>query len=106
MGDRGARNELATPDDIAAMARIVQGGDRGRRARLLDVTHDHRAIDGEPFPHLCRGGRTVRLGRRWPRAVEPLRVGPAGVAEDIIAPKKELEWMQRLARSTARSRSA
>ena len=39
MGERGARNEPASPDDIAAMARLVQEADRSRRAGLLDLAH-------------------------------------------------------------------
>ena len=39
MGERGAANEPATADDIAAMADIVRDGIARRRARLLDVAH-------------------------------------------------------------------
>ena len=39
MGDRGAANEPATPDDIATMGRLVRRGDRGGRARLHDLAH-------------------------------------------------------------------
>ena len=51
MGDRGARNEPATPDDIAAMARIVQEGiEAGALGFSTSRTIGHRAIDGEPVP--------------------------------------------------------
>src|SRR5205085_7819757 len=51
MGERGARNEPATPEDISAMAAIVR---RGMEAGALGFTTSrtlaHRAIDGEPVP--------------------------------------------------------
>ena len=51
MGDRGARNESATPDDIEAMARIVH---EGMRAGALGFTTSrtviHRGSDGECMP--------------------------------------------------------
>jgi N-acyl-D-aspartate/D-glutamate deacylase len=51
MGDRGARNEPATPEDIAAMARIVEEGVRaGALGFSTSRTVTHRAIDGEPVP--------------------------------------------------------
>ena len=37
MGERGARNEEATEDDIAAMARIVQEAVEAGRAGILDL---------------------------------------------------------------------
>ena len=100
MGERGARNEPATPEDIAAMARIVQEGiEAGALGFSTSRTLGHRAIDGEPVPgtyaaedELFGLGRAMAAGGR---AV--FELAPQGVAgEDIIAPKKELEWMQRL----------
>src|SRR6476620_10933388 len=101
MGERGAHNEPATPDDIAAMARIVQEGvEAGALGFSTSRTIGHRAIDGEPVPgtvaaedELFGLGRAMAAGGR---AV--FELAPQGVAgEDIIAPKKELEWMRRLA---------
>ncbi len=100
MGERGARNEPATPEDIAAMSPAGAGGGRGRRARLLDVAHDRPPCDGRRARarHLRRRGRAVRPrpghGGRRAGVFELAPQGAAG--EDIIAPKKELEWMQRL----------
>ena len=73
MGERGARNEPATPDDIAAMAAHRAGGASRparsasrRRARIA-----HRAIDGEPVPgtfaaedELFALGRALGAARR------------------------------------------
>lgn len=101
MGERGARNEPATPDDIAAMARLVREGiEAGALGFSTSRTLGHRAIDGEPVPgtfaaedELFGLGRAMAAGGR---AV--FELAPQGVAgEDIIAPKKELEWMKRLA---------
>ena len=100
MGERGARNEPASTEDIAAMARIVQEGiEAGALGFSTSRTLGHRAMDGEPVPgtyaaedELFGLGRAMAAGGR---AV--FELAPQGVAgEDIIAPKKELEWMQRL----------
>jgi len=49
MGERGARNEPATPDDIAAMAAIVREGiAAGALGFSTSRTIVHMAIDGEP----------------------------------------------------------
>jgi len=100
MGDRGARNEPATPDDIAAMSRLVQEAiEAGALGFSTSRTLAHRAMDGEPVPgtfaaedELFGLGRAMAAGGR---AV--FELAPQGAAgEDIVAPKKELEWMQRL----------
>src|SRR5271170_2262432 len=51
MGDRGARNEPATPEEIAAMGRIVREAiEAGALGFSTSRTLGHRAIDGEPVP--------------------------------------------------------
>src|SRR5205085_9218783 len=51
MGERGARNEPANAEDIAAMAAIVRGGlAAGALGFSTSRTLAHRAIDGEPVP--------------------------------------------------------
>ena len=81
MGERGARNEDATDDDIAAMARIVQEAiEAGALGFSTSRTEGHRAIDGEPVPgtyaaeaELFGLGRAMAAGGR---AV--FEVAPAG----------------------------
>jgi N-acyl-D-aspartate/D-glutamate deacylase len=101
MGERGARNEPATPDDVAAMARIVREAvEAGALGFSTSRTLGHRAMDGEPVPgtfaaedELFGLGRAMAAGGR---AV--FELAPAGAAgEDTVAPKREIDWMCRLA---------
>jgi N-acyl-D-aspartate/D-glutamate deacylase len=100
MGERGAANEPATPEDIAAMAAIVKEGmAAGAFGFSTSRTIAHRAISGEPVPgtfaaedELFGIGRAMgSLGRG---IFEVAGAGAAG--EDIAAPKAELDWMRRL----------
>ena len=51
MGDRGARNEDATAEDIAEMARIVrEAREAGAVGFSTSRTMGHKAKDGEPVP--------------------------------------------------------
>ena len=102
MGDRGARNEDATDDDIAAMARIVQEAiEAGALGFSTSRTEGHRAIDGEAVPgtyaaeqELFGLGRAMAAGGR---AV--FEVAPEGIAGESPADvcMRELDWMTRLA---------
>jgi N-acyl-D-amino-acid deacylase len=100
MGDRGARNEAATPDDIAAMSRLVQEAvEAGALGFSTSRTLGHRAMDGEPVPGtFAAEDELFGLGRAMAAGGQAVfELAPQGVAgEDIVAPKKELEWMQRL----------
>jgi N-acyl-D-aspartate/D-glutamate deacylase len=100
MGERGARNEPATPDDIAQMAAIVkQAVAAGALGFSTSRTLVHRAVDGEPVPgtfaaedELFGIGRV--LGELGTGVFE---LAPAGVmGEDLAAPDKEVAWMRRL----------
>ncbi len=73
MGERGARNEPADPDDIAAMRAIVKEAVcAGALGFSTSRTIAHRAIDGEPVPGTYAAEdelfghrrRTGRAGRR------------------------------------------
>lgn len=100
MGERGARNEPATPEDIAAMSRLVrEAAEAGALGFSSSRTIAHRAMDGEPVPgtyaaedELFALGHAMAAG-----GAGVFELAPQGAAgEDIVAPKKELEWMRRL----------
>ncbi len=106
MGERGARNEPATPDDIEAMAAIVKEAiEAGALGFSTSRTIAHRAIDGEPVPgtfaaedELFGIGRV--LGELGTGVFE---LAPAGVAgEDLAAPAAEVAWMRKLAEAIGR----
>ncbi|MGK5552129.1 N-acyl-D-amino-acid deacylase family protein [Actinomadura kijaniata] len=106
MGGRGARNEPATPGDIAAMKAIVkQGVAAGALGFSTSRTLTHKAIDGEYVPGTFAaedelfgiGEALAELGRGV------YELAPAGAAgEDVNAPRREIEWMRRLSRATGR----
>ncbi|BBZ78408.1 amidohydrolase [Mycolicibacterium anyangense] len=101
MGERGARNEPATAQDIAVMARIVQEGiEAGALGFSTSRTEAHRAIDGEPVPGTYAAeDELFALGRAMAAGGQAVfEVAPAGTAgESLDGPMKELDWMVRLA---------
>jgi len=100
MGERGAKNEPATAEDIEKMAAIVKEGiAAGALGFSTSRTIAHRALDGEPVPgtfaaedELFGIGRV--LGELGTGIFEVAGAGAAG--EDLAAPKKEIDWMRRL----------
>ncbi len=106
MGQRGAANEPATPDDIEAMKTVV--GDAiaaGALGFSTSRTIAHRAIDGEPVPGtFAAEDELFGIGR----ALGDLGAGvfelaPAGAAgEDNIGSLKEVDWMRRLSAEIGR----
>jgi N-acyl-D-aspartate/D-glutamate deacylase len=106
MGERGARNQPATPEDIAKMAAIVREAiAAGALGFSTSRTIVHRAIDGEPVPgtfaaedELFGIGRALgQLGRGL------FELAPAGaMGEDLAAPEKEVAWMRRLSKEIGR----
>jgi N-acyl-D-amino-acid deacylase len=100
MGDRGARNEPATPEDIESMKHLVKEAvAAGALGFSTSRTVAHLAIAGEPVPgtfaaedELFGIGRALaRLGRGV------FELAPAGaMGEDLAAPEREVAWMRRL----------
>ena len=104
MGERGAKNEPASPEEIAAMEHIVREAiEAGALGVSTSRTVAHRAMDGEPVPgtfaaedELFALGRGLRDGGGGVFELAP--AGAAGL--DVIAPMKEIEWMTRLSAET------
>jgi N-acyl-D-aspartate/D-glutamate deacylase len=101
MGERGARNEAATADDIALMARIVQEAvEAGALGFSTSRTEAHRAIDGEPVPGpYAAEDELFALGRAMAAGGQAVfEVAPDGTAgENVDGPMREMDWMVRLA---------
>jgi N-acyl-D-aspartate/D-glutamate deacylase len=106
MGERGARNEPATPEDIAEMARIVRDGiAAGALGFSTSRTIMHRAVDGEPVPGtFAAEDELFGIGRALGElGAGVFELAPAGVmGEDALAPEREVDWMRRLAAAIGR----
>ena len=106
MGDRGARNEPATPEDIDQMRTIVgQAIEAGALGFSTSRTIAHTAIDGEPVPGTFAAedelfGIGAALGDLETGIFELAPMGAAG--EDIVNPAKEVDWMRRLSAKIGR----
>ncbi len=106
MGERGARNEPATPDDIAAMREIVRDAiSAGALGFSTSRTVAHVAIDGEPVPGTFAAedelfGIGAALDELDAGVFELAPMGAAG--EDVVSPKKEVDWMCRLSAAIGR----
>jgi N-acyl-D-aspartate/D-glutamate deacylase len=106
MGERGSRNEPATPEDIAAMAALVKDGiAAGALGFSTSRTIVHRAVDGEPVPGTFAAEDEIfGIGQ----ALKSLDAGvfelaPAGaMGEDLAAPEREVALMRRLSAAIGR----
>ena len=104
MGERGAMNEAATEEDIAGMKRLAaEALKAGAFGVSTSRTLAHRAIDGEPVPGTFAAEAELRALAEAVVASGRgvLEISPAGViGEDLLAPAKEIDWMDRLSRET------
>jgi N-acyl-D-aspartate/D-glutamate deacylase len=104
MGDRGASNEVATADDIAAMRDIVREAiDAGALGFSTSRTLAHRAKDGVPVPGTFADeaelfGIADALRDAGSGIYELVPLGAVG--EDLDAPMREVDLMARLAART------
>ncbi len=106
MGERGARNEPATPEDIAQMRAIVR---EAIEAGALGVTTSrvlgHRAMDGEPVPGtFAAHDELFALGYALRDAgTGVFELAPAGAdGQDVIKAPVEMAWMRKLSAEIGR----
>ncbi len=104
MGERGANNETATPEDIAQMKAIVgEALNAGALGVSTSRTLLHRAIGGEPVPGTYAAEEELLA---FAEAVSEaghglLELAHAGVAgEDLLGPDREIAWMRRVSSLT------
>jgi N-acyl-D-aspartate/D-glutamate deacylase len=100
MGDRGAHNEKATPEDIEAMADVVREAiEAGAVGFSTTRTVLHRAKDGElAAGTTASGDELIGIG---------LAMGEAGsgvfeLASDMMPPEPEFSWMTEVSRESGR----
>ena len=110
MGERGAANEPATSDDIAAMARLVRDAlDAGALGFSTSRTAGHRGADGRPVPGtFARDDELFGIGSALASAGHGVfEVAQAGVGGRMAgdaagAARAEVAWMTRLSRTIGR----
>ncbi|MGA2409742.1 MAG: amidohydrolase family protein, partial [Candidatus Binataceae bacterium] len=100
MGERGAANEEATPDDIAQMAAVVREGvEAGALGVSTSRTLVHRTRDKAYVPGTFAGlDEMISIGRALGQAGH----GVFEIISDITGPDADLEWMAKLTAETGR----
>tara|TARA_R110000823_G_scaffold171736_9_gene304224 strand:+ start:74566 stop:76341 length:1776 start_codon:yes stop_codon:yes gene_type:complete len=100
MGERGANNEKASPEEVAAMAAIVREGlEAGALGFSTTRTILHRAKDGELAPGTTADREEViGIGR----VLGEVGHGVLEVASDLAPEEEELSWMRQIGRETGR----
>lgn len=100
MGERGAKNEAATPDDIEAMAEIVREAiAAGAVGFTTSRTMLHRAKDGELVPGtFASDDELLGIGA----VMGELDAGVFEFTSDMVAVADEMSWMQRFSQATGR----
>ena len=100
MGERGAKNEEPTGDDVDRMAAIVgEGLAAGALGFSTSRTLLHRAVDGEPVPGTFAGEQEL-LGIG--RALGETGRGVWELASDLAPEADEFAWMEKLSAATGR----
>jgi len=108
MGERGARNEASTADDIEAMATIVEEALRaGALGFSTSRTMGHRAIDGEPVPgtfaaedELFAIGHALAAVGHGVFELAPAGTGGEAAGDSPDAHETEIDWIVRLSEAT------
>ena len=100
MGERGAKNEEATPEDIARMAAVVRDGVKaGALGVSTSRTFVHRTSDKGYVPGTFAGvDEMLGIGRALGEAGH----GVFEIISDIVGPDADLEWMAQLTKETGR----
>ena len=98
MGERGAKNEPATPADIAEISRIVgEGISAGALGFSTSRTMLHRSKDGEPVPGtFANADELLGVGRAMGKAGH----GVFEMASDMSIVEDEFAWMKQLSSET------
>jgi len=98
MGERGARNEPATAEDIAEMSRIVgEGMAAGALGFSTSRTMLHRSKDGEPVPGtFANADEMIGIGRAMGQAGH----GVFELASDMTIAEDEFAWMKAMSAET------
>lgn len=98
MGERGANNEQAKPEEVEAMAAIVREGlEAGALGFSTTRTILHRAKNGELAPGTTADrDELIGIGR----AMGEVGHGVFEVASDLAPEDDELTWMRQIGRET------
>ena len=106
MGERGAKNEPATTEEIAEMRSIVaEAINAGALGVSTSRVLGHRAMDGEPVPGtFAAEDELYGLGRALADAgAGVFELAPAGAdGQDLVRAAKEMAWMRKLSAEIGR----
>lgn len=100
MGQRGADCEVATPEDIDAMAAIVRDAmHAGAMGFTTSRTELHETVDGKPVPEMyADANELIGIGR----ALRDVGRGTFGMVTDFKDIDAEFRWMRELAHESRR----